>query len=323
MKVRLGYVAIALGLGSQYTTSKTMTFSYYKKQDPLQALEKLKLLAKTNLQNLMKVLHYNVKHHIEVYRITSKLIPLATHPEVQWDYKEYLYEDLQQIGQYIKEHHLRISTHPDQFVILNSPKVDVVESSIRELTHHYELFQLMGIEKQAVMVLHIGGAYGDKKQAIQWFYEGISKLPKQILSILAFENDDKLFTVTDTLEAVTQIGCPMVLDIHHHLCNNQQENLENFWPYIYKTWEMRKMVPKVHLSSPKELILSTGKIDRRHADFIDKEQFIHFLNQVKYYNRNFDVMIEAKQKDWALFRLAKEISDERDITLINEGTFLI
>ena len=318
VKFRLGYVAIALGLGQEYSTNRGTTYTHYQKLEDKEGIAKLELLTKINLDNLLEVLKYNVAHHIEVYRITSKLIPLATHPEVKnWEYRKTFSKELKAIGEYIKEHKLRISSHPDQFILLNSPREEVLQTSLLGLQYHYNVFDAMGIADQAVILLHIGGGYGDKPGALEQFYRGFSKVPEHIAKVLAFENDDKIYTAEETLRVCQKVNCPMVLDIHHYLCNNSGEDLQEYWPRIYETWKERRMVPKIHVSSPKE-----GPLDRRHADFIDKRQFMDFLKIAKNLDKNFDVMIEAKQKDLALFQLSKDLSEEMMITQINEGTLL-
>jgi len=82
MRVRLGYVAIALNI-PKTTSSSNVTYTHYKKlATEEEQLEKLKTKTLSNLNNLYKILNYNVENKIHFYRITSALVPLATHPEV-------------------------------------------------------------------------------------------------------------------------------------------------------------------------------------------------------------------------------------------------
>lgn len=152
------------------------------------------------------------------------------------------------------------------------------------------------------MVLHIGSAEGGKDKAIDRFITNFRAYPKDITEKLILENDDKTFTAKDVLHICKTVSAPMVLDIHHHLCNNDEDSLEDIIEEIFNTWNEEKLPPKIHVSSPK-----SGEKDRRHADYIEVEDFIRFIEMCKPLKRDIDVMIEAKQKDLALYKLVQDI----------------
>jgi len=77
MIIRLGYVALTKTL--DITTSKTVTYTEYSKNNDL---EKVNKTIADNLINLEKVIDYNIKNNIHFYRLSSKLIPLATKDDV-------------------------------------------------------------------------------------------------------------------------------------------------------------------------------------------------------------------------------------------------
>ena len=189
MRIRLGYVAIALNLG-KVTSSSTLTYSRYLKMKEEDRLKKLKEITYSNIQALEKILKYNIDNNIHFYRITSNLIPLATHPEVMWDYLKYFKKDLEYIGKLIKDNNLRVDAHPDQFNVINSDKESVVENTLTNLNMQVDLFEAMNYE-DGKMVIHIGSAKGGKEIASQRFIENIKKFPKRISSRLIIENDDK------------------------------------------------------------------------------------------------------------------------------------
>jgi len=317
MRVRLGYVAIALNL-PKTTSSSNVTYTLFKKlPSEKRQLEKLKTTTLNNLNNLYKILKYNVEQGIHFYRITSALVPLATHPEVSnWDYRRIFKKDFERLGSFIKENKLRVDTHPNEFNVLNSSKPTVVDNSIKNLQFHVKLFEDMNYPL-GKMVLHVGSGEGGKALAIERFISNFEKVPAEIGRRLMLENDDKTFTTAETLELCKSLKLPMVLDVHHHNCNNNGENLEDLLGEILATWDKEQLPPKMHFSSPKD-----GALDRKNSDFIAAEDFISFIEICKAYNRDIDIMLEAKQKDLALFKLMEDLKGLRkDWNYIDSSTF--
>src|SRR5690554_6788035 len=133
MKVRLGYVAIALNL-PKVTSSSNVTYSYYQRlNSDEKRLNKLKQITLSNMRDLKKILEYNIEHNIHFYRLTSALVPLATHPEVDWNYRKIFNVDFRAIGDILRKSHMRVDTHPDQFNVINSVEKRVVENTERNL----------------------------------------------------------------------------------------------------------------------------------------------------------------------------------------------
>ncbi|MCR1897384.1 UV DNA damage repair endonuclease UvsE [Irregularibacter muris] len=318
MRVRLGYVAIALEL-PKVTSSSNVTYTYYQKLNTEEKrLDKLKQISYSNTQDLKKILEYNIEREIHFYRITSALIPLATHPEVKWNYRELFKADFKQIGQLIKNNHMRVDTHPDQFNVINSTNENVVESTKRNLWFHAHLFEDMEYP-QGKMVLHVGSAAGGKEAALKRFKENFRKYPKEITSKIILENDDKTFTAKETLRLCKELRVPMVLDVHHHICNNDGEHVMELLPEILDTWKGDTFPPKIHFSSPKE-----SSKDRKHADFINGQHFVEFIENCKRLNQDIDIMIEAKKKDLALYHLAQSIKNLRkEWNWLDNSTFEI
>ena len=320
MKVRLGYVAISNVLGKKVTSSSSVTFANYKKiLSEEKRIEKLKTVTLSNLNDLQEILRYNIKSNIHFYRITSALVPLVTHPEVgYWGHREIFKKDFEYIGRIIKESNMRIDTHPDEFNVINSNNPKVVENTLINLTRQVEWFEDMNY-KEGKMVIHIGGATGGKEAALERFIENFNKFPEGIKSRLIIENDDKTYTAKETLELCKILNIPMVLDVHHHNCNNNGENIEDMLENIFNTWNNEKLPPKLHFSSPKD-----GEIDRKHADFINPYDFINFLESAKKINRDFDMMLECKEKDVALFKLVQDIKEiNNKYNWIDESTVVI
>lgn len=164
------------------------------------------------------------------------------------------------------------------------------------------------------MVLHIGSGAGGKEAALDRFENNFNSYPFEITSKIILENDDKIFTAKDTLQLCKKLNIPMVLDVHHHICNNEGEEIKKLLGEIFETWSEEELPPKLHFSSPKE----TPK-DRRHADYIDGKEFVEFLEKCRYFNTDLDIMIEAKMKE-----LGNSIKSLRqDWKWTDESTFIV
>jgi UV DNA damage endonuclease len=302
MRINFGYVAIAMKLENA-SPNRTITLKNLEKIDRSLWNGKVEALSRQNIANIMRILRYNRAYGVKVYRFTSKIIPMATHPEFEnWEWKNSLKEDFGELGNVVRETEMRVSTHPDHFVLLNSPKEQVLESSIRDLDYHCSMFEMMGLGQEYKMVLHVGGMYKNKEDSIKRFYEGFSKLEDRIKKRLIIENDDKLYNIEDVLTICQALNIPMVLDIHHDMCNPSSYSVEDVIADIFNTWKEEKFPPKIHISSPK----SETDI-RSHHDYIDAEGFVSFLNKINGRVGDFDAVIEAKMKDAALFKLIEDL----------------
>ena len=303
MKIRLGYVAISNALGNKVTSSSNVTYKTYSKLNSQEKrIQKLKSITSSNFNALEKIIRYNIENDIHFYRITSALIPLTTHPEVQdWGYRRIFKKDFEYIGKLIRQSNMRVDKHPDQFNVINSAKDEVVQNTIRNLSRQVEWFEDLNYP-EGKMVIHVGGATGGKEAALKRFVDNFKVFPQDIQNRLIIENDDKIYTAKETLSLCEQLQVPMVLDVHHHNCNNDGENIYDMLGEIFDTWNGQPLPPKIHFSSPKD-----GELDRKHADYIDADDFINFIEGSRALNIDFDVMLECKEKDIALFKLVDDI----------------
>lgn len=320
MIFRLGFVAMVLSL-ENCSPSGTVTFATYKNlNDDTARKIRLERVSKSNIENTLRILKYNNSMNIHVYRITSKLIPLATHTDVQgWNYSSQFSDQFKVLGEYIKANGFRISAHPDHFTILNSARPEVLEASIRDLDYHVNLFEAMGLEDYRYkLVLHVGGLYGDKEKSIERFKDNFILLPDRIRKRIILENDDKSYTAADVLNICQDLSIPMVFDVHHHKCVNKGERIEDILPAIFKTWIKEPDPPKVHFSSPK-----SQKEFRSHADYIEYTDFVDFIKISKKLDMDFDIMLEAKMKDMALLDLSEKLENTEGIVKLNNSTFEI
>ena len=314
MKVRLGYVAISKAL-EDVTTSKTITYTDYINKG--YSKEKIYEVVNSNIDSLKKIMMYNVKNNIHFYILTSKLVPLATHEKVSFDYIDIFRNKYSEIGDIIDKNKIRVDLHPDQFAVLNSMNNTVIRSTIEILKYHYNILEALDI-KDKVIILHVGSSACGKKASITRFINNFNNLPSNIRESIALENDDKTFNVKDVLYICERLNIPMVLDYHHFICNNEGENIQDYIERIINTWNGR--VPKFHFSSPKS---KQKKEFRSHSDYIDSNSFISFINKMSIFNKDIDIMLEAKAKDDALFRLVRELKYKTNYNFIDETTFIV
>ena len=314
MKVRLGYVALSKAL-DDVTTSSTITYTNYINKN--YNTSKLLEITKNNLDSLYEIIKYNVKNNFHFYRLTSKLVPLATHDKVDFDYITPLLDEYKKIGKLINDNNIRVDTHPDQYAVLNSMDSKIVKNTVEILEYHYKIMDAIGI-KDKIIILHVGSSACGKKASITRFINNFNKLPDHIKKCIAVENDDKVYNIKDVLELCHKINVPMVLDYHHFICNNEKEDINDYLKEIIDTWNGK--LPKMHFSSPKSKL---KKEFRSHSNYINKECFIKFINILKKQDKDIDIMLEVKAKDDAVSRLARYLKYETNYKFLDETTFII
>lgn len=310
MKIRLGYACVPVTITE--TSSHTLTYTHYKKIGD-NGNNKLDSVIKSNFESLEKILKYNIRNDITFFRMTSELIPLVSHPLVKYDFLNQYEKYYKKIGNIIKENNLRVDMHPSAYTVLNSINDSVVISTINILEFYQKMYKMMDIESK--VVLHVGSKALGKKEGINRFINNFNNLDKEIQKMIVVENDDKSYNIRNVLSLCEKLDIPMVLDYHHFKVNKNNEKIEDYIERIFKTWE--NDIPKIHFSSPKD-----KKNKRSHNDYINVDDFIDFLEKIKFTKRDFDVMIEAKKKDEALFRLIRELKYKTDYKIEKNTIFL-
>ena len=154
--MRIGYPCINRSIGC--TPSRTFRLSSYTGN-------RLRDTVKENLACLAKILEYNKDNHLLFFRITSDLVPFASHPVCTFPWQEYFSGEFGQIGEYIRNHGFRISMHPDQFVLLNTTDEGVLRRSIADLVYQVQVLDLMGLDNSAKVQIHVGGSMAIRQQA--------------------------------------------------------------------------------------------------------------------------------------------------------------
>jgi len=264
--------------------------------------ERLRKLSRLCLQNadaLQAALRYCADHDIGCFRINSQILPLKTHPDCGYQVTELpdgaeIVKRFQQCGEFARKHRLRTCFHPDQFVVLNSPRADVVEKSLLELEYQGEVAVWIGAD---VVNIHAGGAFGDKRMALEAFARSLDRLSPHVRARLTVENDDKLFAPRNLLPVCRAAGVPLVYDVHHHRCNADGMSIEEATEAAIATWNRE---PMFHISSPLEGW--NGPRPERHHDYIDVQDFPDCWRRLK-----ITVEVEAKAKELAVEKLRLDL----------------
>lgn len=278
----------------------TVTFALKLKERDQTALIYLSQIINDNLDALAAAILYCAKHGIGSFRINSQLLPIFTHAIAGYQIEmlpqsELIFEKFEKCKKLAIKHHMRLTFHPDQFVILNSPLAHVVENSLKELEYHGLIAELLGAD---VINIHGGGMYGDKKSALKRFEENFYKLSDRVKERLTVENDDKCFTPLDLLPLCQKIKIPLVYDVHHHRCLMDSFSIAEASQSAFETW---KREPLFHISSPLEGW--SGPRPQRHHDYIDIIDFpACWLNC-----QDFTLEVEAKAKEVAVAKLYQEV----------------
>ena len=313
MKIRFGYVSNATCLW-EASPAKTVTFKRYQQLGPQEGQQKLLEVTRKNLESTRRVFHYNIAHQIELYRMSSSIVPLATHPEAGWDFVSPFETEWRELGDLAKNHGLRLSFHPNQFTLFTSPKSSITEGAVKDMTFHYQMLEAMGLAHCSFMNIHVGGAYGDKLSAITRFHQNLRMLPEQVKARMTLENDDKTYTASETLQVCQKENIPFVFDYHHHLANPSEEPLDELLEELFSNWKHTGMVPVIHISSPK-----SEREFRSHADYIELDFIRPLFHALKKIGEDVDFMIEAKVKDRAMLKLIEDLSKVRGVKRISGG----
>jgi UV DNA damage endonuclease len=267
------------------------------------ALGKLSRLCMANADALLAALQFCADNGIDCFRVNSQILPIKTHPTCGYKVDDLPDGDeiicrFKKCGEFARKHNLRTCFHPDQFVVLNSQRLDVLEKSVEELEYQGEVAEWIGAD---VINIHGGGSYGDKQKALADFARNLDRLSSRVRSRLTVENADKIFTPADLLPICKATGIPLVYDVHHHRCNPDGLSVEQATRKALATWDRE---PMFHISSP--IDGWDGPRPERHHDFIDVEDF-----PVYWRRKKITVEVEAKAKELAVEKLKQDLAGNR------------
>ncbi|MBG9981912.1 UV DNA damage repair endonuclease UvsE [Aerococcaceae bacterium DSM 111020] len=278
----IGYACLTVGIPK--VTFKTCRL---KNATP----EKLNTLIEHNLKALDQIIDYNIANNIKLFRISSDIIPFGSHPvnENKWwdDFKD----DLTAIGQKAMEANMRLSMHPGQYTVLNSPSASVVERAKAYLAYHNLFLDSLGLEASHNLILHIGGVYGNKETAMEHFKDNFQQLDPNIKKRLVIENDDKAYTIEEVLSIGSQMKIPVVYDNLHNQVNPADSSSDAYLIQMCQsTWTKEDGPQKVHYSQQ-----AMNKKPGSHSATIDLDLFMDFYHHLPH--SEIDIMLEVKDKN--------------------------
>ena len=315
-KIRLGLCCMNITLKQTeavYSSRKNTLAQIFKK-----GIEDAKNTAIQNVIDLAKMVTWAKNHGIDVLRISSELVPHATNPEiikhfgeqgVEYSSLNFIEPYLKKVGHIAKKEQMRLTFHPAHFVQLGSPNETVFNNSVRELELHLKYIQMMQLDKNSVMVVHLGGTFGDKIDTMERFKRRFNSLPSVLKDRIVFENDEKCYDAHEVLKISEELNVPMVLDVFHYYCfakyhpENLQLTLDSIILKILNTWKRKNIRPKFHVSEQAPC-LPVGS----HSVFVNtipKE----LLEIPSKYGIEIDIMIEAKGKEFSISKLYKKYPD--------------
>ncbi len=271
---------------------RTTTARYLLTRTKRERIAMLRALALHNADALADALEFCAAHGIGAFRIESGVLPMYTHPVVGWRL-----DDMTGVARALRSAtrrhrgQIRLSLHPDQFVVPGSDNPAVVASSLRELEYQAEVAELVGAEQ---LTIHGGGARGGKQASLDRLAANLGYLSPRARALIAVENDDRVYTVEDLLPLCERVGLPLVYDVHHHRCNPDRLTIRRATQLAAETWGSRE--PWAHISSP-----VNGWHDgdpRPHADYIRARDL-----PTSWLERSMTIDVEAKAKELAVLRL--------------------
>ncbi|CAG8574041.1 10583_t:CDS:10, partial [Diversispora eburnea] len=296
-KGRLGYACLNVYLRNKKPPifcSRTCRISTIKEK----GLDYVKELGRQNAKDLMALLTFNEKHNIKFMRISSGMFPFASH-EIYGYSLDYAAEELKVAGEFAARNGHRLTTHPGQYNQLGSPRQEVIQRTITELIYHADMLNLMNLPLDSIMIIHMGGSYGDKVATLKRFEGNYKKLNKKIKNRLVLENDEISYSVEDLLPLCKKLKIPLVLD-----CLNpgtlSHDDLLALIPEINKTWTNKGLKPKQHYSE--------GRPGAKNV--MEKRAHSIRVTKLPPCDPDMDLMIEAKDKgkklEQAVFQLYQQ-----------------
>ncbi|KAI0649749.1 UV-endonuclease UvdE [Trametes meyenii] len=303
-KGRLGYACLNTVLRAMKPEpvfcSRTLRIDTILKPDF--GMDYCKELGRKNAEDLARLIQWNEENNIKFLRVSSEMFPFASHEKYGYTL-EYAEKELKVrtygmpcgAGKLAMRYGHRLTTHPGQFTQLGSPRDVVVDAAIRDLDYHCQMFRLMGADQDSVMIIHMGGMFGDKQATIERFKDVYrTRLTDEIRARLVLENDEMCYNPDDLLPVCEQLGIPLVFDYHHNWIYPSVLPLPELIARVNAIWHRKGIKPKQHLSSPcpgAETVMEK----RKHAD--------RCYELPPELPDDMDLMIEAKDKEQAVFHL--------------------
>lgn len=300
----IGYACQLIGVKN--TQLKSCTF---KNATPSRLTE----LIKANLEALDHMIDYNIKNDIKLFRISSDVIPFGSAAVNTVNWWDVFAEELTAIGKKITSSCMRVSVHPGQYTVLNSNNEEVVIRAVEDLNYHTCFLDCLGLSPAHKVILHIGGAYGDKDLAMKRFEARYLGLSEQIKKRLVIENDDKIYDIEEVLRLGIKLKIPVIFDNLHHQINPPVTNLpEKEWIERCKsTWGASDGPQKIHYSQQE-----AAKKAGAHSQTIHIKDFMAYFQMID--SGDIDIMLEVKDKNLSCVKCILSTSPQLKISRLEE-----
>ncbi len=279
--MKIGYPCINRSVGC--SSGRTFRLSSYSD-------ERLEETVRENLRCLQEILRFNLRESILFFRIASGLVPFASHPVCTAAWQDTFAGAFREVGRFVREHGMRISMHPDQFVVINAKDPGIVDKSVAELRYHAAVLDTMRLDGSAKIQIHVGGVYGDREASMKRFASVYSLLDESILRRLVVENDDSRYTLADCLRIHEETGVPVLFDVFHHRVNPSGVGVAEAIERSGATWRPEDGILMIDYSTP-----MPGGRRGRHAESLDGADFEQFLADTA--PTDMDIMLEIKDKE--------------------------
>lgn len=290
VKNNLGLVCITNSDAVRY---KTVTRKRLLSFEEATQTEMLRVIYQENINRINNAIDFCQTNNINLYRLTSGLFPFSDDPIGERLLEEFA-EQLSVTGNRAIANNLRIVMHPDQFVVLSSDSDSVIENSVKILKMHARTLDLLNQPQSEWATMNIHGGKGDRLEKL---VASVEKLPENIRSRIAFENDEHAYSAAQILEVCRRANVPMVFDAHHHICREKLEDYndasveEMFWA-ARETWKNPEN-QMVHISNGRDKFQ-----DRAHHDLI--------FTMPEVFRHAPWIEVEAKHKEIAIAKLQNE-----------------
>jgi UV DNA damage endonuclease len=294
--LRLGYASLNTQLPSPARTVRLANATP----------ERLRELLAANLDALEAVLRWNVEHDIRVFRLSSNIVPLASHPANRLRWWDELAGRFAALGRLMTDEGMRLSTHPGQYTVLGSPKPAVTSAGIAELDYHGRMLEAFGLDASHKILIHLGGAYGEPDAALGRFATSYTRLSAAARERLVVENDER-WSLADVLAFAGRLGTPVVFDAFHHaLCPSLPSlGIRDLVLTAGETWAPEDGRQEVHFSTQ-----APGRRPGAHSDSLDLAAFTAFAAEVG--DLPLDCILEVKDKERSVLRAQARLAAARD-----------
>lgn len=297
--MNIGYACLTVGV--PYTDFKTCTMKNASEDN-------LRNIITENLFSLEKIIDYNIENKIKLFRISSDIIPFGSSPVNTLEWWEEFKNQLTEIGDRIKNAGMRVSMHPGQYTVLNSTDQDVVERAVDDLDYHCLFLDSLGVDSKNKIILHVGGAYGDKESASERFIENFYSLSENIKSRLVLENDERSFNICDVLKIAGKINIPVIFDnLHNEVNPCMEEASDLFWiKKSRETWKEKDGVQKIHYSQQ-----DPDRKKGAHSKTTSLPEFLEYIGDIPF--DEIDIMLEVKDKNLSTIKCLNAVAEKRHI----------